>query len=246
MTKRIFISYRRDDSGGYAIALYAQLERFFGKGNVFFDVGDSIKPGTDFDQEIKKAVKDSDVLLALIGKNWLSISDSDGRRRVDNPKDYVNIEISTALKNKVLVIPVLLNETKMPSDTALPDNLKVLSKCQAVEIRHSHFNPDSEQLMFNLGVGKVMSKIGETLPEQEGVYSAQSNLLEVRNINCPNCRTLRDSNLKLPCPLCGSRSYFSIGYIYPHEAKVAILALWLIPLMAILSGVLYMIITSLK
>ena len=240
MSKRIFISYRRDDSGGYAIALHAELEKYFGKENVFFDVGGSIRPGENFDSKIKKAVKSSDVLLALIGKSWLSISDGDGRRRLDNPKDYVNIEIATALKNKILIIPILIKDTKMPTETALPSNLRTICKCQAIEIRHSHFKPDAETLLLNLGI--VMNKIGQTVSRGED----ELTVLEVKNISCQNCGTTRDPDLQNPCPLCGSRNYFFVGYTYPNEIRNAIVILLILIVVALVAGVLYLIINTFK
>ncbi len=245
MRKNIFISYRRDDVGGYAIALHAELEKYFGKESVFFDVGGSIKPGENFDAVIRDSLKSCGVLLALIGKNWLSISDGDGRRRLDNPKDYVNIEIATALKHKILVIPVLINDAKMPTESALPDNLRNLCKCQALEIRHSQFKSDAENLMFHLGIGKVMDKIGETVSSTRAMNEAIV-IEEGRQLRCPNCGTPRDINLDLPCSLCGSRKYYLIGYIYPREAKIISVIILLVLLLAITSGVIYIIITNLR
>ena len=88
-----FISYRRDDSGGYAGRLYDRLSAHFGADYVFMDI-DTIAPGTDFGTVIKDAVSQCDILLVLIGKRWLSITDATGQRRLDNPEDLETISIT--------------------------------------------------------------------------------------------------------------------------------------------------------
>jgi hypothetical protein len=103
---RIFISYRRQDSNHLAGRLYDRLADRFGTGQVFIDV-DAIEPGVDFAKEINRAVAASTVLLAVIGPNWLTAADERGRRRLDNPGDFVRLEIEAALARDVRVIPIL-------------------------------------------------------------------------------------------------------------------------------------------
>jgi len=104
---RIFISYRREDSAPYAGRLYDRLGQHFGKDKIFMDI-DTIEPGVDFVEDIEQAVGSCDVLIALIGKQWLTISDATGQRRLDNPEDFVRLEIKTALARNIRVIPALL------------------------------------------------------------------------------------------------------------------------------------------
>jgi hypothetical protein len=104
---RIFLCYRRDDSGGYAGRLYDRLGQRFGHDNLFMDI-DTIAPGLDFVEAIEKAVGTCDVLLAVIGRQWLTSTDSQGQRRLDNPEDFVRLEIVTALVRQIRVIPVLV------------------------------------------------------------------------------------------------------------------------------------------
>ena len=115
----IFISYRREDSGPYAGRLGDVLSQHFGADQVFRDI-DRIKPGERFPSRIEQAVGSCDALLALIGPTWLSITDDAGRRRLDNPDDVLRREIATALGrgDDVLVIPVLVGPTSMPSPTS--------------------------------------------------------------------------------------------------------------------------------
>src|SRR5918911_369183 len=116
---KIFVSYRRDDSGGHAGRLYADLVRHFGAGQVFMDI-DTIKAGEDFPNVIEGSVRSCDVLIAIIGRRWLTISDG-ARRRLDNPNDFVRLEIAQALSRGIFVIPVLVQGATIPHPQDLPD-----------------------------------------------------------------------------------------------------------------------------
>src|SRR5438067_1992560 len=109
----IAISYRRDDSLAVAGHLYYRLEQRFGRQNVFMDF-DSIRPGFDFRDQIKETIERSKVVIALIGPNWTG-KQNDGSRRIDNPTDFVRLEVAHALQRGIPVIPVLLNDTPMPA-----------------------------------------------------------------------------------------------------------------------------------
>ena len=144
--RRIFISYRRIDSAGYAGRIYDRLVASFGKGAVFMDV-DTIEGGTDFIKVLEDAVQSCDVLIALIGRQWLSIKDKNGKRRLDSPEDFVRIEIATALKRNIRVIPVLVDGVEMPHPTELSENLKALARRNALQVNHHSFNPDVYRLI---------------------------------------------------------------------------------------------------
>src|SRR5690349_7388558 len=109
---RIFLSYRRKDAAGHAGRLRDRLAAQYGQDRVFQDI-DSIKPGADFAKNITNAVGSCHVLLALIGDEWLKSKDK-GHRRLDNPNDYVRLEIEAALNRNILVIPILLDGATMP------------------------------------------------------------------------------------------------------------------------------------
>lgn len=136
----IFISYRRSDGSGYAHALQAQLERRLGPDKLFIDV-DSIKPGQDFVEEIEKALDSSSVLLVLIGKRWFQ------PERLQDPQDFVRLEIILALKKGKQIIPVLLEGSTMPKLEDLPDPLRPLTRRQAFEISDLRFNSDIDNLI---------------------------------------------------------------------------------------------------
>lgn len=142
---RIFISYRREDSAGYAGRIYDRLVTEFGLDQVFFDI-DTIPPGDDFVEVLSEKVQSCDVLLAVIGKTWLTVADPAGRARIQNPEDFVAIEISTALRRKVRVIPVLVGGGRMPISTELPESLAPFARRQAHELPDKGFIPSLEKL----------------------------------------------------------------------------------------------------
>jgi hypothetical protein len=143
---RIFISYRRTDSAGYAGRLYDHLTNHFGENLLFMDV-DNIQPGEDFVEVLERAVSSCTVLVAVIGPEWLTVTDSTGLRRLENPLDFVRIEIITALERNVLVIPVLVGGAKMPPVDQLPDGLRGIARRNALEVRHESFGVDSGKLI---------------------------------------------------------------------------------------------------
>jgi len=141
---RIFISYRRQETAWPARELYDLLVKHFAADQVFKDV-DNIDPGDDFVERVTAAVGSCDVLLVLIGPRWLTISDENGHRRLDNPEDYVRLEIETALTRKIRVIPILVDEARIPHANELPPTLAPLVRRNAVEINPITF--DTKRLM---------------------------------------------------------------------------------------------------
>jgi hypothetical protein len=142
----IFISYRREDTSGYAGRLYDQVSSYFGRDHVFMDVAD-LEPGSDFVETIEKKVSTCDALIALIGKNWLTIKDEQNTVRIRKPEDFVSVEIAAALKRSVEVIPVLVGGAKMPLQRELPESLQLLSRRQALELSDVHFIRDVGDLI---------------------------------------------------------------------------------------------------
>ena len=155
--KRIFICYRRDDAEGYAGRIYDRLHARF-PGRVFMDVA-SINPGADFSRMIQETVGSCGVLLAIIGKQWLTIADNSPTPRIQRGDDYVRREIATALTNNVHVIPVLVREAKMPPLESLPPDLASLTTRNALTISDDDFEHDALRLIsaieFVLGERRV-------------------------------------------------------------------------------------------
>jgi hypothetical protein len=147
MAAKIFINYRRDDSIGTAGRLHDRLAQTFGRKNLFMDV-DHIPAGVDFVNYLNIQVAHCDVFLAIIGPNWLHAKDESGGRRIDNPDDFVAIEIVAALARNIPVIPVLIDGARMPKATELPEALKSFVRRNAVEVRNSQFGRDAEALTW--------------------------------------------------------------------------------------------------
>ena len=143
---RIFISYRREQAAGHAGRLYDRLADHFGRDNLFMDL--EIELGVDFAEYINRAVQTCDALIALIDRQWLTCTDAaTGERRLDNPEDFVRLEISAALSRDIRVIPVLLQNTPMPRAGDLPDELKSLSRRQGLHLDDGRFHTDVDRLI---------------------------------------------------------------------------------------------------
>lgn len=152
----IFLSYRRGDSPGFAGRLFDRVEDRFGEGSVFMDV-DGIDPGLDFVEVLNDHLGSCKALVAIIGPEWLSATDARGRRRLDDPNDFVRLEIATALTRNIRVIPVLVDGAASPATEDLPDDLQPLARRQAVTITHERFGQDIQPLMAAIerAVGRI-------------------------------------------------------------------------------------------
>ena len=149
MAGKIFINYRRDDSIGMAGRLHDRLAHTFGRARLFMDV-DHIPVGTDFVAHLNSQMAECDVILVIIGPNWLGVKDDSGGRRLDDPDDFVAIEIAAALARDIRVIPVLVDGARMPKASELPDSLKPLPRRHPVDVRHAHFGHDAEALVARM------------------------------------------------------------------------------------------------
>ena len=141
-----FISYRREEASGHAGRLYDVLLTRFQPDHVFMDV-DAIPPGVDFEEYIQAAVSRCDVLLAIIGPRWLTLTDDMGVRRLDDPGDFVRLEIEAALKRDVRVVPVLIQGSRMPRSDDLPESIRPLARRNALELSDARFRFDAERLI---------------------------------------------------------------------------------------------------
>jgi tetratricopeptide (TPR) repeat protein len=145
MSGQIFISYRREESRWSARSLHDRLCRDFDPNQIFMDI-DAIALGEDFVKAIETTVAKCDVLIALIGNNWLNSKDDHGARRLDNPGDFVRMEIGAALKREIRVIPVLVDGALMPRSTDLPEDLRSLVRHNALLITDTSFDGDCQRL----------------------------------------------------------------------------------------------------
>jgi hypothetical protein len=159
MSDDVFISYRREDSGADAHLIKDRLSQRFGRDNVFMDVH-NIKLSQNFKEELKARLSKCRILIAVIGRNW-------GPARLHDDHDFVRVEIQTALKRRIPVIPVLVSGASMPAVEALPQAIRSLPDLQRLEVEHSRFDSDIQRL-----IDAVSSLIGPLLPEPEPPSSA--------------------------------------------------------------------------
>ena len=171
MARDIFISYRRDDASGYALALYKKLREVFVNSELFIDI-DTIELGRDFVEVIEDTLETCEVVLTLIGRNWIMPQD-DGTRRIDNPNDYVRTEITKALSRNIRVIPIFLDGATMPSLSELPSDLSELVRRNGIEIRAAHFDSDVQRLVETL---ERIIKPEETADEHKKPVDTDSHL----------------------------------------------------------------------
>ncbi len=171
----IFISYRREDTEGFARSLFQSLVAHFGQEQVFMDV-EGIELGMDFVEALDQSLGACGVLLVLIGKEWVTGVDASGRRRLDNPEDFVRLEVASALKRNIRVIPIRVRGAVMPDPQELPDDLKLLTRRQALELRHDHWDADVRLLITALekALGLTPKKVGPAVQQAQPVATAAS------------------------------------------------------------------------
>jgi hypothetical protein len=157
---RVFVSYRRDDSSGYAGRLYADLSQQLGEDNVFIDI-DSLVPGADFVDAIEDTLAACDLVLVVIGRSWLSIVDTQGRRRLDNENDFVCMEVGEALERSIGVIPVLVGGAVMPDPEELPEKLVRLARRHAMELSDRRWPGDVNELLLAIHKVKDRRAVGQ-------------------------------------------------------------------------------------
>jgi hypothetical protein len=144
----VFVSYRREDSSGYTLAICEYLKKSLGEKNIFMDLED-IPHGEDFVLHLRQVLVKSNVVLVMIGEKWLDATNDKGRR-LDDPEDFVRLEISFALQNNIRVLPVLLRNAQMPPKDKLPPDLQALSTRNAIRIHDDQFEASMEQLIGDI------------------------------------------------------------------------------------------------
>ena len=137
----IFISYRRSDTAPYARSILESLQEHFHRKNLFMDI-ENIQPGSKFGLEIDKALTRVDAVIALIGRDWSTVTDVNGNLRLHNPRDMIRYEIATAIEQHKRIFPVLVGGARMPDEDDLPEPLKELSHFNAVELSDTRWAYD--------------------------------------------------------------------------------------------------------
>lgn len=170
---KIFVSYRRSDSQDVAGRIVDRLADRFSHGDVFKDV-DSIPIGVPFPELLRNALSRTDVALVVIGPTWATVLDNSGNRRLNNPLDFVRIEVETALGSAALVVPVFVTNAIMPDPRELPESLKPLTVLNGISVRP---DPDFHRDMDRL-ISKLEERLGlEAQSDEKSVSNRRETLL---------------------------------------------------------------------
>ncbi|MBN8787379.1 MAG: toll/interleukin-1 receptor domain-containing protein [Terrimonas sp.] len=165
--KKIFISYRVQDTAADTGRLVDSLKQVFSEDQIFMDI-EKLEPGVDFRVALAKSLETCDVLFAVIGPGWVGI-DKNGNPRIKQSEDWVRIELETALKRDIRVIPVLVRDASLPQPEELPESLYPLLNRQTYEISNKRWKYDTDQLInFLKQIGFKPKKVDIPLPAQSG------------------------------------------------------------------------------
>jgi len=178
----VFISYRRSDSSSATGRIADRLQSHFGKDKIFYDI-ETIPLGIDFRKYLSDRLDKTDVFLVIIGDEWLEVKDSEGKRRLDNPDDFVRIEVSSALaREDVPVIPVLVGEaTGPPREEQLPKEISDLSSRNAIIMRSdTTFEGQMERLIEYIENLGGITPIDETLDITQLVIGRDKDKVNMR------------------------------------------------------------------
>jgi len=170
MINKIFISYRREDTSGYALAIYNELIKYFDKNQVFFDIN-SIQSGENFKNVIKQSISQSKLFIAVIGKNWFYKSNENDINTNEN-EDFVLYEVSEALKQNKIVIPVVIDQKNIPEKDSLPISIKEISNKNCFVI-----NPMSS----TIDIENLLSKIKMNVEKEIIVYDVDNFYKKLEN-----------------------------------------------------------------
>jgi hypothetical protein len=182
----IFISYRREDTGGDAGRLNDTLTQVLGPGRIFWDL-EKIAPGKEFRNELKRVLSASNVLFALIGPRWETITDANGRPRLFNKDDLVRMELLAGLRHKSLrVVPILLNRETLPKASDLPSVLRSVIKRNEFTIRRDRWHQDVEELLKRLRISGLQTPAGVTDGPRSRQARSVSTSVEWKRSNTPD------------------------------------------------------------
>jgi len=167
----VFISYRREITAGEARALFNELLEKLGKNSVFMDV-DSIALGRDFRSALQRTLESCDLMLVLIGRDWAEVKDEEGRTRLENPGDFVRLEIEAALERDIVVTPILVQGAHMPAPEHLPADIRDLVYRNGFELSHNRWESDVAEMIrrLDLDVSKASRQV-----EQSAAAAAAPN-----------------------------------------------------------------------
>jgi hypothetical protein len=183
---KIVVSYRRSDSA-MAGRIFDRLAQHFGKSSLFIDI-DNVPFGVDFRKHIDDALQTSDLLIAIVGHNWLG-SQPDGKTRIANAADPVRVELETALRRDLIVLPVLLDGASMPDPAELPETIRDFAYRNALEVESGRD--------FNVHIDRLIRAVEQTLGVKSKVAEEAA---------APTAAPSKATPLVSPAPAAKSRS----------------------------------------
>lgn len=154
MTTSLFVSYRRDDAAAEASLIARFAKERIGEDSVFFDTS-SISPGETWPVKLREKIQNANIVVAVIGPQWVRIADQWGKRRLDDPNDWVRKEIETAISSGVKLLPVLVGTARMPPPEVLPESLQQITTKQAIELRRDYWDHDIQLLLAQLAAARI-------------------------------------------------------------------------------------------
>ena len=175
----VFVSYRREDTAGEARALFNELSTKLGKESVFMDV-DNIALGCDFRHVLQEHLAKCDLLLVIVGRCWVEARDASGRNRLEQPNDFVRLEIETALKRNIPVTPVLVQGTPMPTVDQLPVDVRDFAYRNGFELSHARWESDVAEMCKRLGLGKHATGTTGTVDTSSGESPADGRVTQAK------------------------------------------------------------------
>lgn len=194
----IFINYRGADSRTAAALIDRELASRFGSDLVFRD-SRSIPAGVDFVEELLDRLRTCSVLLVVIGPNWLTLTDESGRRLIDDPRDWIRREIVDALTHGLRVIPVLIDEARLPAEAELPDDITWLSRRQYVPLRHRYPTVDLAHLVER--ITEVDHELAKAAAQRHSSHQDADHSVVVNNFSGVSGKVLQAQHFHGPVNL---------------------------------------------
>jgi len=217
MSGKIFINYRRGDDSGFTGRVFDRLVPRYASSNIFMDV-DSIPSGSNFADLLAEWISHCDVFLAIIGRNWENATYKGGRRRLDDPNDFVRREIALALQRNIHVIPVLVDDAVMPSSDGLPECLKDLTGRQSIRITHDRFKSDTAFLVQTIdqAILKIRQQKRRAVRKEIGGWMKATFAGTVRTF-----RPRRMCNVAIVGPIGAGKTVYSSVLVHEPAARLS-------------------------
>jgi hypothetical protein len=161
VTTSVFINYRGDGSRSYAALLYRELRQLFGDETAFLD-SESIPAGADFEPYLLAKLRECRAMLAVVGPRWLMLADQAGRRRIDDPADWIRRGLVEAFRAGIKVIPIVTDDATLPAPDDLPTDIATLGRCQYRKLRHKDASADLARVVADVAAITRLSSLARS------------------------------------------------------------------------------------